>query len=221
MPENDRIFFFQILNLLTEINIQVKLSSFFIKDAENEIINKSINSYKIFLTTIKAGKLFEGWRVLQKDFFKKALSKELEPHISEKGKKNLNILKRYFSNDNHLIEIRNTMAFHSDSDEIKKQFDEYGPDEPFELYWSSYTSNCFSTTYYTVLDRLLNKIDPEQENASNKLFKDINEITIALRSFISELILYYVDKYFEDPIECEIPNKENVYNSSSPFFYDG
>ncbi|MCH7613299.1 MAG: hypothetical protein IIB45_08070, partial [Candidatus Marinimicrobia bacterium] len=49
------------------------------------------------------------------------------------------------------------------SDEIIKQFNDYGDEEPFAIYWSEYATSNFSTTYFSIMERVLNKFDSDKK----------------------------------------------------------
>jgi hypothetical protein len=221
IPENERIFFIQALNLLTELNVLTKISCSYLnlENIDEEVAKKSIHCHQLFSTFITAGKLYEGWMILHRVYFgQSGVSNSIESHISDKGKECLDTIKRYFSKQNHLERIRNKFAFHSDSDEIKSQYNEFPDDEQFEIYWSEYTTNCFSTTYFDVLKAILSGIDTDEEVAINELLKNIREITLNFKEFIGEVVQFYVEKYLGKEQFVEVPELVNFYNSSIPYF---
>lgn len=221
VPKNQRNFFILILNFLTELNIVNKTKIPYTKKIEDKITEKSIHCHQIFLTLMEAGKLYEGWMILDKNYFNQKFSKTIQKNLSEEGTNNLKEISKYFKSKNNLSRIRNKFAFHSDRDEIQKQYDTFEDDEPFTIYWSEYVGNSFSTTYFSVLNTILNEIDKDTVVAVKKLSNETQTITFAFKNFIEEILQYYLDKIFGEGEIVHVPDQVKIYNDSFPYFFDG
>jgi hypothetical protein len=214
------LFYFQIMNYLTEMNMCVKMKSFFLQQFENEVALKAINCNKVFLILIEGGKLFEIWKTIKLNgYFKNTIESDNGTILSKEGRESLIYLETIFAENKILKFIRNKFSFHYDIEQIKKQWDEYEDTEPFELYWSPNYVNIFSTTYYTFLDRLLSKIDPESEIAIEQLFEVISKVHFHLKIFICELLKYFGETNLGEPEALEIPDAQNIHNYTSPIFF--
>jgi hypothetical protein len=221
IPDNQRFFFIQAINLLTEINVLNRVACSYLKTTENEIADKSIYCHKIFISVMLGGKLYEGWRILEKNYFGQKVSQEIDSHLSETGKRALNGLKNYFASENLIKKIRQKYAFHYDIDELKKQYNDYRDDEPFELYWSEHMANVFSTTYFDVYHALTKELNDDEDIAAKLFFKNVTGTTGIFREFIGEIILYFSRKYFKNHEVVEVPGQINIYDNSIHYFFNG
>ena len=138
LPEKERVFFIQLAHLSNEITVLTKLLILSNNKSETEVINKAYAMQSSLIARMSIGKLYEAWRLLEKNFFASKLSKEYEPKLSEDGLKALQNLKKYFGKSNLISDIRNNFSFHNPSfDEIKKQLKAIPDDTEFQLFLGS------------------------------------------------------------------------------------
>jgi hypothetical protein len=114
IPEIERNLFVSLAHLQNEIRFSlygVAWTHDF--SSTNEAVVQSQIAFNFFYLRILAGKLHEGWQVLQKYFFPtKSLSIEFNSNGSKEGLEALKALKKYFSSQNAISEIRNNLSFH-------------------------------------------------------------------------------------------------------------
>lgn len=120
LPDHERKLFCAIAHLQNEINILLRAvlwSSDFSSDNETEIQGQI--SISLFFVKLLAGKLREGWAILDKFFFShKSLSSDFLGHANPKQKKALEDLKRYFGKANVIHDVRTGFAFHYSPEEL-------------------------------------------------------------------------------------------------------
>lgn len=85
-----------------------------------------------FLLRILAGKLFEGWRLLETTFLKRELAKTYFPLLDERVSRHLKHLKVYFGSKNATEVIRNQFGFHYSANKLAENLPD--TDDPLLLY---------------------------------------------------------------------------------------
>jgi hypothetical protein len=127
MPELERTLVLQFGHVCNELSFLNKLLLIVSDTGTEGIENSGMVAQSMIVSRIFIGKVFEAWRMMERDFFASKLSKEIEPKLPEEGKKTLKELKQYFGKNNLISTIRNEYSFHYISDhmaEILKAFDE-------------------------------------------------------------------------------------------------
>ncbi len=199
IPEKERVFFLKITHLFSETNLLQKMAAFSNnKNINYEALRKAQNSQTFLILLILAGKLFEGSKMIEKDFFKSSLSKEYYDLLSDEGKESLNYIKEYFGKKNIIKEIRHKFSHHLDSEKIKEAFDCSPADEVFEFYFSEqYANNFFWLTgnmiSYNIMD-ILDRDDPTKALA--KFFDELLNTAKWFQNFIGDYVSVVVGKYW-------------------------
>ena len=109
LPEDERIYFVQLGNVLNELNILQKCAIFSGSGIQelNEVERSGQVSQALFFIKMLAGKLFEGKRLLKNPFFGNH-----KDRLSPEGQNSLKDINRYFAKSNNIDLIRNKFAFH-------------------------------------------------------------------------------------------------------------
>lgn len=114
IPENEVVFFVQCGNMLNDISMLQKLSIFSMNNDKPTDTERTAQILQTMgLLRLQAGKLKEGWVLLDKHFFNARVSQQYAPLFDEKEQKALKSLKTYFDRTNNIIfQIRDEFAFH-------------------------------------------------------------------------------------------------------------
>lgn len=229
IPQNERVFFVQTGNILTELMILHKILHFSSNHTpENEILSKAQSAQTLFLTKLLTGKLFECWEFLSQKYFNGApsISSAYEGLLNQEGKEALSKLKQYFrrARDNNPIhKIRNTYAFHysQGTNEIDQQIQKLSDSEKLELYFAPGEGNCL---YYMsqVLSNLalLHSVDSsDMGKAMWTWLQDIYQTAGWFISFFQEIMLIFGEKYLGEIFEeVEVPEPPNIAEVKLPYF---
>lgn len=218
ISEDEQIFFVQITNFLNDINILQKLVVFSNKEVEDDTVRKAQNSQSFFILSILAGKLWEGWQLLQKN---SKLLRTYEPLLDSIGKESLKNLRKYFSKDNLINHVRSKFAFHYDSDEIKNEIQETSEDTVFELFLSENQGNClYYMSNVLVSSAILSSIDKSDAlKALDRFFFEILEETKMFHSFYNSCLVSIAEKHLEKKYEnVEIPEPPDIREVWLPYF---
>jgi len=130
-------------------------------------------SQALFFVRMLAGKLNEGWVMLERAFFNTCLSKKYEKILSQSGKDGLSDLKRYFNGENNANLIRKKFAFHYDTDKIREELDKMLESEILEMFISEHRGNCLYSLSDAVVNwGLLNCIDPSNPRRAMEILID-------------------------------------------------
>jgi hypothetical protein len=120
LPDQERRLFCSIAHLQNEINILLRAvlwSHDFSSDNEAEVQGQV--SVTLFFVRLLAGKLREGWTILEKYFFvNRSLATDFRANANSDQTAALDELSRYFGRANILHEIRTNFAFHYSPEEI-------------------------------------------------------------------------------------------------------
>ena len=222
IPERERIFFIEIGNLLNELNTLQKVIFIAAKYTEDTLERRGRNLQALFFVRILAGKLSEAWELLKRDFFGAMLSQEYETRLDSDAKKNLEKLKKYFSRQNLIHQIRNEFAFHySSPEEIKRQLDEVPREEVFELLLAPEHGNCLYSMSDVILNfALLNAVDPADPwRAMDRVLSETFDVTRQFLDFLGECLVIIADQYISlDSEKVEVSNPPALDDLALPYF---
>ena len=227
IPADERLFFIQIGHLANELSTLNRLLLFASRTSgTTELERWARNSQALLLVRLCSGKLFEGWQMLQRDYFGSKLSKEYDRFLDESGKNSLTEIKRYFSKNNLIKDIRDNFAFHYPSDDLQNQLQRTENTGTLYIYLGYAHGNSFySFADVLVGSAMLSKVqgaDPEQ--AMDALFAEpINAIKWFL-GFIGSCMIILVERYLGATLDAlgantvEVPNTKKWEDVQVPFF---
>jgi hypothetical protein len=222
MPKNDRVFFIQIGNLLNDLNILQKLIFVSAKYTEDTLERRGRNLQALLLVRIHAGKLWEAWELLKRDFFGAKLSHQYEPELDGDAKHSLGELKKYFSRKNIIYKIRNEFAFHySSANDIENQINSVPNSETFDLLLAKEHGNCLYCMSDVILNySLLNAVDPsDPQRAIETILDEICAITKHFLDFLGGCLVLIWDKYIGgDNEQIEIGTPPSLEDLILPYF---
>ena len=204
IPELELKLLFLLANLLNDICILHKFAIFSNKEIDCITTRKAQNSQTFFILMLLAGKLWEGWQMLTKNFFGAKLSIEYEKSLMDEGKTSLQNIKKYFSGRNIIDDIRNKYTFHYGySNDVVKRIDLLEDKDELDLFFSESHVNCF---YYisTLLtsSSILNDINPDNSLAAlEKFFDDITDSAKWFLNFCTDCLRIIATKYFDRDFE--------------------
>ena len=146
IPELERNLFLTIAHLQNEIHFSlygvVWTCDF---TSNNDEIIKGQIAFQFFYLRVLAGKIHEGWQLLNKHYFpNKELSLNFNENGSDEGPLILKEVGKYFGKKNAISEIRNNFSFHCSPDELGHHV----KDMPEELEMYIAKENDANTLYY-------------------------------------------------------------------------
>ena len=224
IPEIEQVFFIQLMQFLNELNILQKCTIV----SSNELASlttiekrSQISQAHFFIRTL-AGKLYEGWKMIGKNFLKTQLSSEYENLLSQKGKESLSELMVYFKDKNNLVRlIRNKFAFHYDKEIIKEEIDNIPQEESLEVYISEHRANClYSLSDTIIIWAILNYIDSSNpQRAMDRLIGEIAlKVSRLFQEFCGDCVRIIGEKMELDYTEVEIPEPPSIDDVKLPYF---
>ena len=222
--EIEKVFFIQLMHFLSELNVLQKCTIFSNNELDSlKTIEKrgQISQAQFFIRTL-AGKLYEGWKMIGKNFLKTQLSSEYENLLSQKGKESLSELIVYFNDENNLVRlIRNKFAFHYDKEKIKEEIDKIPQEELLEMYISEHRGNCLYSISDTVVNwAILNSIDSSNsKRAMDRLFCEIAlKVSGYFQGFGTDCVRIICEKLELSYTEVEIPEPPSIYDVKLSYF---
>ena len=229
LPEKERVFFIQLAHLSNEITVLTKLLILSNNKSETEVINKAYAMQSSLIARMSIGKLYEAWRLLEKNFFASKLSKEYEPKLSEDGLKALQNLKKYFGKSNLISDIRNNFSFHNPSfDEIKKQLKAIPDDTEFQLFLGSdYANSNYYMAEEIISNAMLNYVKKTTlQDAMLDIFHALSQVSGWFIVFGQYCMIAFLDEFMgkaKDKLkmqELKVESQGNIDDIKIPYFVD-
>ena len=225
LDEREKVLFVQLANMLNEVYIlnRMVLLSFKTNSNGTEVEEWAQHSQSLFFLEILAGKLFEGWELLKRDYFTARLSREYKESLTIVGSDALEELKRYFSNSNIITKVSNQHAFHFSeqaSEGIIKQIVKIEEHEDNAVYLSEMLGNCFFYWPDRVMTSImLDDINPDDHAKAIDLFVgDTLSIARKYIDFINDVLFIIVSKMDYDADEIFIPDPPELDSIMIPYF---
>lgn len=211
LSEDEKIFLFQLAHFLNEISILNKclvMSGNGLTTSKDKIERHGQVSLVLFFLRILAGKLEEGWQMLNRDFFNSKLSKDYEKELPPNAIDSLNKLKRYLNSKNVIKFLRNEFSFHYGKEEIKKELNKVNETEIFEMFLSDEATSLYAFSDPMILRVICEYLElSDIEKASNKLLDVVSrDVTRWFLDFGNECLLLIVKKLNIDYSKTEIPD---------------
>lgn len=202
IPEIERNLFISIAHLQNEIKFSL-YGVLWTHDfsSENEAIVQSQIALNFFYLRVLAGKLHEGWQLLIKHFFaNQNLSIEFNSKGSREALNALKELKKYFSKNNAISEIRNNLSFHYNPGDLLKPINDMK--DALDLYISK--DNGANTLYYFAEAlanwAVISKVDnPENINPLKLINSELTSIAKLFNNF-NELFMSFIIKKYKPEI---------------------
>lgn len=227
IPTDERLFFIQIGHLANELLTLNRLLLFASTTPTTTLLEeRAKNSQGLLLIRLCCGKLFEGWQMLQSDYFSPKLSKKYDGLLDAKGKEGLDQIKKYFSTQNLIKDIRDNFAFHYSSDDLRTQGGKSDKTDTLNIYLGEAQGN----SYYYFADVLVGRammtkvigVDPQQ--AMNTIYGDPMKAIQWFLDFIHSCMIILVEKHLGTRLEApttntiEIKNPKRIKDVQLPFF---
>jgi len=226
-PKNERVFFVQAGNMLNDLSMLQKLSLFTTNTKPtNRTVRAAQNLQTLSLLRIQAGKLDEGWELLQKNYFGAGLSKIYDPLLPEREKQCLSKIKQYFNSKNPLLSLVRDYTFHyfTSSEQISQLIDDAPDTEVFEVFMSDCFSNCVFSVSNVLLHFAILKSTgiTNTDEAMGKLLRDVMDVTKWFGRFLDVCLLIFAKEHLGlESTKVEIPEPPDINEVALPFFIKG
>ncbi len=213
---NELTFFFRLLNIC-------------IRTPATQEVERAASSFHLLMVTrLLAGKLAEGWKMVQRTFYGSKVSREFESLFSESETESLSMLKDYFGKGNILKNIRNEFSFHYGSDEIQNQIQDVEDEYRFHVYQSLGRASSFNGYAEDLVANSLLRVIPGPDSAARLkiLIQDVVLVSENFQVFSGAVLENIARKYLSQCLagseieEIELPNIARLSQLQFPFFYE-
>ena len=233
LPEDEQIFLFQMAHFLNEISMLHKclVMSGNGLSTSNEIERQGQVSLSIFFLRLLAGKLKEGWEMLQKDYFGSKLSRYYKKELTLSGRDSLKKLEQYFAGENVVSFIRNEFSFHYGKGKIKDgkgKFREVLKEvlskaidsEIFEMALSEEATSLYAFSDIMVHKAIFEYLEPSDIEKSLKKLMDevVRDVSRWFIDFGNECLRVTVEKLNIEYTKAEIPDPPLLREMRLPYF---
>ncbi len=222
LPEDEQIFLIQLAHFLNEVSMLHKclVISGNGLSTSNEIERQGQVSLVLFFLRLLAGKLKEGWEMLQKDYFGSKLSRYYEKELPQMGSDSLKKLKKYFAGKNVINFVRDEFSFHYGKGEIKKVLDKASDADIFEMTLSEEATSLYAFGDFMVHKAIFEYLSPSHIERSLKKLMDevVRDVSKWFLDFGGECLLITVKKLNIDHGKIEIPDPPFLRDLKMPYF---
>lgn len=175
LPDVERVLVLQFGHVCNELSFLNKLLLIVSDTASQGLKKKAMVTQAMIVVRLYAGKIFEAWKMLERDYFKSQLSRSLDAKLSPEGKRSLGALKTYFGRNNLLSSVRNDFSFHYWSKHFPEAMNAFDDSREFYLILdkaSANTLHSYSEDFVTVA-MLQASGESEPQAAMDKVFGDL------------------------------------------------
>lgn len=227
IPETERVFYFHMGHLRNEVRILLNLLVWSNSRAtDNPILNDINFSQTFILSGLLAGKLREGWELIEKVYFATKLSLAIGNGLPEKAKTSLERLKKYFGKKNLIHDLRNAFGFHYDRPLIAAQLSAIEESDNLRIYMAEKSANVFyQMSEIIVGSAMLEATEPGNfVGAAKKLTKEVTDTALQFIDFCDGCLEHMTGHYLGRDAEglnaekIEIPDPPNRSEVVLPFF---
>lgn len=225
IPVDVRLFFIQIGHLANELSTLNKLLLFLSKTTgTTELETRARNSQALLLARLCSGKLFEGWQMLQRDYFGARISKTFDSLLPGDAKNGLSEIKRYFSKKNLIKNIRENFAFHYSSDDLRSQLQRTANPDTLYIYLGKAQGNSFYYFADVIVGlAMLSKVEgADPQRAMDTIFAEPIHAIAWFLDFIGGCMIILVEKYLGTTLDrtntIDVLNTRRWEDVQVPFF---
>ncbi len=227
LPEAERILVLQFGHVCNELSFLNKLLIVVSDTNTKGLEKKAMAAQSMIVVRLYIGKVFEAWRMIQRDYFGSRLSKTLDTELDEEGKKSLEALKTYFGRNNLLSSIRNNFSFHYWAEHLPKAMNAFGDSHEFQLILGGAYANTlhnFSEEFVTVA-MLEASGEHQAQAAMDKVIGDLVSVGGKMIDFLGHglaaVFQNRLGKSWEDfeYTVHKIEPKESIEKFKVPFFF--
>lgn len=175
LPENERTFLLLAGHMQNEFVTLNKIFAWCISPAKSAMSIEAVvnGSQGFIISKILAGKLHEGWQLMNKAYFGSKLSLALAPLLHESARLSLDGLNSYFSKPNLIYTVRNSFSFHYSAEEISRHWHKAASEPDFDFFIGNEYGNTFHQASETAVSlAVLNGINPNDRAAALRAFLD-------------------------------------------------
>lgn len=227
LPNVERVLVLQFGHVSNELTFLNKLLLMVSDTRTNGLENKAMAAQAMIVIRLYIGKVFEAWRMLERDYFGSPLSKTLDAALDPEGKNSLQVVKTYFGKKNLLSSIRNDFSFHYWAKHLPKAMNAFDESRKFKLILGEAYANTlhkYSEDFVTVA-MLEASGESEPQAAIDKVVGDLVSIGGKMNNFLlhglAAVFLNRLGKSWEDfeYIVHKIEPTQNIEKFKVPFFF--
>jgi len=226
MPEAERVLLIQLGHLCNELSFFNKLLLFTSDLNTRGVERYAMVTQSMIVARVFIGKIFEAWRMIERDFFGSRLSKGLEPALSEDGKQALSMLKVHFGQSNLISKIRNTYSFHYASDNIESALKSLPGDKSLEAFLGENYSNTLHYFCEEIVSSGMLTVSGETDpqRAMDRIIGELVEVSGHFIDFTGHTMAAIFERHFGQSLadfeteELEVAAPSSLDSFKIPFF---
>jgi hypothetical protein len=205
IPDLELAFYVHVGHLRNELMTIEKFLVWTLNNPPGEILSDLNVSQDLVIIRLLAGKLWEGWQLLQVSYFATKVSQSIASKLSRETSQALTELKNYFSRTNDIDMIRNEFAFHYSPDRIREQLAKVEDTDQLSIYLAEKNVNCFYQFAEAIADSAMLEAvhQGDFDAAIKKLSTRVMNVTLTFIEFCDGCLNYMMETYLlagQDPV---------------------
>lgn len=227
LPDTERVLVLQFGHVCNELSFLNKLL-IMVSDTNTDGLEKTaMVAQGMIVIRLYIGKVFEAWRMLERDYFGSQLSKSRDKTLGAEGKSSLQAIKTYFGKKNLLSSIRNDFSFHYWAEHLPTAMKAFDESREFQLILGGAYANTlhrYSEEFVTVA-MLEASGEKEAQAAMDRVVGDLVSVGGKMIDFIGHgLAAVFRNrlgkswKDFEYSVH-KIEPRDNIEKFKVPFFF--
>lgn len=229
IPEPERNLFILLGHAANEVSILSKLFHFCAGTTSTDaILVKSEHAQALLLGRLLTGKIYEFWSLLQTGYFGSAVARSYYDILDNETREALDAMKRYFAQDNLVVRVRNSFAFHYDVNQIADGFRRVAENESLDIYLSENNVNSLYAFADTIagLAMLENIFSTDHVKAFNLLVSETARAAGWVNAIIGGLMVTCLQRNFGDNLYSlgarviELDGAPSSQSAAIPFFIE-
>lgn len=228
LPRHERALFFQLGHVFNEISFLNKLLLMVSNTEAKDLERKGMAVQSMIVARIFIGKVFEAWRMIEKELLEKKLMSDLEKYLPDDAKQALQNLETYFDENDLFRTIRNKFSFHYLSGHIDETLNAIEDNRELKLFIGNRHANTLHDFAEEIVSfGMLRKTDEQSMQAAmDKIIGDLVQSSGMLLTFIGHVSAAIFHLRFGkswddfDWIEHEVEVPKNLEAFKIPFFFD-
>jgi hypothetical protein len=229
VPVQERNLFVLLGHAANEVGVLAKLFHYCAGNHfEEPVLEKAEHTQALLLGRLLTGKIYEFWKLIQNGYFGTGLSKTYRDILDQEASSALDVMKRYFSQDNLIARVRNGHAFHYDVQQIEDGFRTIVEGEALDIFLAEANANSLYAFSDTIAGRaMLESIYPtDPAKALNLLISETSRAVGWINIVAGGLMMKCLERYLGGDfysLGARVINLEGTPSSQSvciPYFVE-
>ena len=228
LPDREQVLVLQFGHVCNELSFLNKLLTV-VSDTESQgLKKKAMAAQSMIVVRLYIGKVFEAWKMIERDYFASQLCRSIDARLGPEGQKALEALKQYFGKSNLLSTVRNQFSFHYWSEHLPDAMNAFPDSHEFSLMLQKTYTNTLHTYAEDIATVAMLQATGERDAkaAMDRVVGDLIAVSGKMIDFLGSGLAAVLAEFlgkswgdFEHTVHSVEPDA-NMETFKLPFFFD-